>query len=312
METSNPNLFVPPSSLERFLIRGGEKLIDQFFSSWEPHMIFLLNGLSVQMRYIIKLYVDRTWNVRRFMMNWFKDVDALIRHLDETKALLFGPSVLRFFDRTRPDIGPLDICVNFDGLWALGALIRSSGYTFHPKLQDQATFERTALVPLPEGSHENASLAPSYVRAFHFRKFRLEGGRWKVHRINVHLVRCEPHRHIFDLHSSELYYFRARQQNSLHIQFQGALMNYISGTHAVAIFSRSTFICRRTFIANETTENGVDQERWLQEYRGRGRPFTHIGGGGEVASEIKLGIRFVGDTDCWTISLDQEKGGSYN
>lgn len=286
----------PPSLVEQCLIRGGEDLIKQFFFCWEPQLIMRFGVINIQLRCIAKLYISRIWNVRSFLVRWFDDPDAATRALTYTKSLAFGPTIVRFFDRNTRRPEPLDLCVGYNGLWALGLFLMSAGYRFSPEEHDPNTFELAALEA--PSSRQKIHLNP-HVRAFRFIRPGISDDKRDV---TIHLVRCEPYQYILTMHSSELTIPIGEHSLIFFSDSKAGLMNYISGTHAVSLFARSTFIHRRSLITNQHTQpDGRNQAVWINSYGGGHRKLALIGDTRFPLPDIELGNRFAGDALCWTI-----------
>ena len=127
--------------------------------------------------------------------------------------MLYGPLVLRFFDKTLHPYAwtdfsdPLDICVHIQSLDKLIEFIRDEGFFFnsHTTTSFRETVNRelanTKPWKLKSSGERNASQADhSAWGPFTFG--RLIHRHW-YQRVNVHVVRCEPYQHVLSLHSSE-------------------------------------------------------------------------------------------------------------
>lgn len=83
------------------------------------------------------------------------------------------------------------------------------------------------------------------------------------------------------------------------------LMNFISCSHAVSLFPRSTYLYRRTFVARqEDVSSDLDPEGMkarLARYS-ENHGLKTIGLSHNRISDVEVGQRYVGDSMCWTIS----------
>lgn len=79
---------------------------------WSAHTIFLLSMTNFPMWSIVREYTTFRWNSHRLLASWFDDTDGFHSTLVDTEAIVCGPSVSQFFDRTHSLPETLDICVN--------------------------------------------------------------------------------------------------------------------------------------------------------------------------------------------------------
>lgn len=102
-----------PSCFETTLIQGGPVLIRSFFDSWPSPSIFVLSTSSFFMWSIIREYMSLRWNLRATLSKWFNsnNIDGLVDVLRDTGALICGPMVAQFFNRSSTFTDNLDICV---------------------------------------------------------------------------------------------------------------------------------------------------------------------------------------------------------
>lgn len=83
-------------------------------------------------------------------------------------------------------------------------------------------------------------------------------------------------------------------------------MNYITSTHAVSIFPKSTFLNRKSFVAcqEKTRQSSACikyDNRWLHKYCGDHGPMTVVGTSVHVDEDAEIGCRWIGDQRCWVI-----------
>ncbi|KAJ6507220.1 hypothetical protein C8R47DRAFT_1066101 [Mycena vitilis] len=258
------------SILETTLISGGHPLIDAIFRRWDPATIFLLGRANYRLRALVHCYVLSSWKVSTFIGLWFNDTTTFQRLLTIAPAILCGPAVLQFFDRSASNATPLEICVEFDGFVSIGKFLVSQGYCYRPRGRRSpkdfnflALFEATRF---PE-ARSNVSGDRSATQEEHrSRAFKFVQPAYRNPRVVVvHLVRCELRRFVFAMHSNGL----------------AALMNYITGTHAVSLFPRSAFIDRLSFVACQEMVPGADRRmselhNWLHLYSPATRPIKIV------------------------------------
>ncbi|KAJ7436453.1 hypothetical protein B0H11DRAFT_1661203, partial [Mycena galericulata] len=267
--------------------------IVEFFRFWDPAAIFLLSQLNFRLLGIVRYYESVVWNVPKFLSQWFHGQDASLKLLEDAPALLCGPAVLNFFDRNLSDAGRLDICVGYEGLSDVATFLAAEGYSYRPgptpRIRDWD------LVALVEAAHFPEERLKVYgersvtqeehgSRTFRFLRF---DRRSALRLIVVHLVRCELHRFVFSMHST-------------------SLMGFISSTHAVSVFARSTFLKRKSFVACQERTPDVDESIrmegvWLRTYSSPHGRLNVVGAVLGFDRDAEVGSRFIGDAQCWTI-----------
>ncbi|KAJ7135276.1 hypothetical protein C8R43DRAFT_956111 [Mycena crocata] len=284
---TNPSPFsLMPSShhslslLETTLLRGDMVFLVLFFKHWDPATIFALSTTAV-------------WNIPDFLSRWFSNPTEALRLLEVGPALFIGPSVVQFFDRNLVDTASIDVCVGYSGLSAVGRFLCSNGYKFRSSPAHRAqSFDFVAIleastIPTSRITVEGDRSSTQDQHRSSIFKFVKTGRGRSLRIVVVHLVRCELHRHVFSMHST-------------------SLMSFISATHAVAIFARSTFIKRKSFIScQERREDGdeiIHSERtWIDVYSGDFGPLKLVGSTTRVDQEAEVGRRWLGDSMCWCI-----------
>lgn len=84
-------------------------------------------------------------------------------------------------------------------------------------------------------------------------------------------------------------------------------MNFISATHTVSVFPRSTFVNRRSFVACQERMASNDphieaQMQWLKTYKGDLGAMEVIGAVTARDIDVEIGPRWLGDSRCWSFS----------
>ncbi|KAJ7018546.1 hypothetical protein C8F04DRAFT_1277595 [Mycena alexandri] len=196
-----------PSPLENMLAYGDERFVLAFFEYWDPPSIFLLGMLNFRLRNLVHHYRAAVWNVPKFLSGWFRDPEAALVLLAAGPGLFCGPGVLQFLDRSSTEAWRLDLCVGYSGLVAVGKFLGAEGYNFRPGNLRIRDFD---LVAIMEAAHfpdaylkmdgDRSSTQDDHAsRTFRFVKIH-RGPTLRV--VVVHLLRCELHRFVFSMHSS--------------------------------------------------------------------------------------------------------------
>ncbi|KAJ7603541.1 hypothetical protein DFH06DRAFT_1151813 [Mycena polygramma] len=284
-----------PSRLETVLSLGDDLFLVAFFRYWDPSAIFRLAQLNFRLLNVVRYYRGLLWDVPQFLSCWFSQPLDALKMLDDGPALFCGPSVLQFLDRTWQSQNPsrLDVCVGFAGLAMVGQFLASEGYRFRPG-QVKFRVNDFQLVTMLESVHfpgkylkmdgdKSATQEDHASRVFRF----VKSSRASLRIVVVHLVRCELHRFVFSMHST-------------------SLMNFISSTHVVSTFARSTFLERKSFVGSqERTPANDDSTKaeygWLRTYEGDIGRLVLIGSSVDIDRDAEIGCRFIGDPQCWSM-----------
>ncbi|KAJ7186927.1 hypothetical protein C8R46DRAFT_866389, partial [Mycena filopes] len=264
-----------------------------FFRYWEPSTIFILARLNFRLLNVVRCYQALIWNVPTFLSSWFRRPLDALNVLHSGPAIICGPSVLQFLDRSAVGATRLDLCVGFAGMSAVGRFLRSEGYSFRP-VSAEPRIRDFDLVTIMEATrfHEKSlkfdgdrttTQQDHGSRSFRFLKFDRS---LPLRAVIVHLVRCEFHRFIFSMHST-------------------ALANFISSTHIVSTFPRSTFLKRKSFIACQERTPEIDDSikvegRWLRTYEGDFGRLRVVGNVTRPDRDAETGLRWIGDSRCWS------------
>ncbi|KAJ7739540.1 hypothetical protein B0H16DRAFT_1269116, partial [Mycena metata] len=270
-----------------------------FFRCWEPSTIFLLARLNFRLLNVVRFYQARVWGVRRFLSKWFTRPLSALNALDAGPAIICGPGVLQFFDRSSASTMRLDVCVGFSGLAEVGRFLASEGYQFRSgpstsRVRDFALLSILESVYFPERQLDVSGDRSMTQDDHGGRRFRfIKASRAAPLRVVlVHLVRCELHRFVFSTHST-------------------SLVNFITSTHAVSVFPRSTFLKRKSFVGSQERTSRVDpvtkaEGAWLQRYRADLGGLQVIGSAINVDGDAEIGLRWVGDAQCWILPVQPD------
>ncbi|TFK77722.1 hypothetical protein K466DRAFT_619003, partial [Polyporus arcularius HHB13444] len=78
-------------------------------------------------------------------------------------------------------------------------------------------------------------------------------------------------------------------------------MNYLTGTHAVSLFPRTTFVARTLVHCQDTSRSPVSHQTWTNKYRARGFSVVDAGVTLPNIRELRKWERRVGDKLTWVL-----------
>lgn len=119
-----------PSLLELTLIRGGSSLVHAFFNVWFSSSIFTISRTNFSLWNLTRAYIAFKWNPHNLIARWFRSPDRFFRLLDDSSAIVCGPSVYQFFERSVYSAGTLDVCVNGKGYSMILQFLGQESYRF--------------------------------------------------------------------------------------------------------------------------------------------------------------------------------------
>lgn len=204
-------LMSPLSSFEKFLILVEDRNVVRLaLSYWDPLTVIRVGQCNTRTRFAIKFYESEVWDPCDVLRRYLWKVTELLALMESSKAIAFGPSVLRFFDRTICHTSPLDICVGYAGAERLAAYLEGEGYYFRPRSGEPPRFTAAVVdtlaqlsyVKLTVNGERNSNQHDNDSRVFAFQ--RAVSGIEDSERVNLHLTRCDPLRHVLSLHSCAL------------------------------------------------------------------------------------------------------------
>ncbi|PPQ83307.1 hypothetical protein CVT26_015053 [Gymnopilus dilepis] len=278
------------SDLECALFSGGVPFIVAFFDRLGPKEICQLSKTNRRMLSVCRFYVLMRWDVLGLVSRFFVEEEKALALFTAENAILFGPAVVKFFDRAKKIHFALDVCVNVETLERIVAFLESEGFKYVSNSAKGNTFRaeiageiaRTPVEELKSSGERNSSeinRSPwgpyDFVREPHstFRRLRL------------HVVRCEPYRYILSLYST-------------------GLMNFIGWGCAVSLFPNSTFCHRRSYVSRQecTSEASFSSSfhTWFEDYAAA-RGISIVEYGYKVFKGVEKGERYIGDGHCWVI-----------
>lgn len=160
------------SLIEIVLIRGGSRLLRRFFETWPAPSIYLFAMTNFLTWNVTKEYLSSRWNIRRTLEKWFTDAGEFLTVLEETNAVVCGPLVSHFFNRTPHRSRTMDICTSTRGFRQIALFLSSELYRAPPIFDFSTSF-------LPDGDHR--------VRTFLLRRIAN-----KQRKVAVHVVQGDP------------------------------------------------------------------------------------------------------------------------
>ncbi|KAF6747815.1 hypothetical protein DFP72DRAFT_1074901 [Ephemerocybe angulata] len=196
-----------PSSLmgplERFLLSAPDAAVGHLLMTMEVWEIQVLEKLNTRLRYWFYGYGRRTWDFETFLKLYVPRPATLLSLIDGKHAMIYGGAVLRFFLRFGSKKCPLDICTTLAKYYQLNRVLRDDGFRLtHPRTRKTSTSHDLVgdLLRRVGVTHNTWSLAADKSWAaedhvgylFQYRK-RCRG---EYITVNLHLVRCEPYRHV--------------------------------------------------------------------------------------------------------------------
>ena len=304
------------SSLEWFLLCCDDRLRCRILDFCDAPSLMCVNQVNIQCHTIIRCYTAGSWNVELVLKAHFDFPKAILRTLRMTRALIFGISVLRFFDRGVDRRDPLDICLGYSGLESILAVLMAEGYFFVDSKNPEAAFYRklihaTMSAPLHSlkstGDKESEdSDCPS--QRYTFQGFGNHTQPARIRTVVLHIVKCDNHQYVLRQASSTTFFcvfFCGLNLTSFPYP-PASLMDIIDGSHAIMLFPRSTMSHRTSFTTRKASvEENVDiasQKVRLDRYSMSSRLAAVDGRPGSLRAELQeIGRRSYGDKECWVI-----------
>ena len=202
--------FYPTTPFERFLLTAKDDLIAYLLQFVNVCDVLSLGLLNLRMRHWYDAYRREVWNLVDFVELYVDRPNSLLAMMDGRNAMIYGASVLRFFLRCAIPTEELDICSTLSRFYGINRILMDDGYAIHhtptgrPWRTSTYNVIRAILKEIDDVGARSWSLAadkssdPREHLGFKFKYERYDG-----RRVNVHLVRCEPHRHVLATGMSE-------------------------------------------------------------------------------------------------------------
>ncbi|PPQ72609.1 hypothetical protein CVT26_004083 [Gymnopilus dilepis] len=301
MKSLNPDALLNISAIEFYLIRYVRSLTVPLFSYWTPKDIIVLGRTNRRLYNLVKAYFALVWNPRSLLEPFFGErVGEVLDFMKSTGSIVLGPAMVEFFDRqlSRKQ-STLDICVERRVARKANELLEKFFYAFVPGGDGTTKFTSAIILGLgfyypgrrPTGDRVYSARERD-AAICRFRKLPRIGRKPDPRVIRIHVVNCTPLEHVLSLHSS-------------------GLMNFMTYSHAVSLFPRSTFINRLTFACREervpSETQFLSHRQWFDVYCRR-RAIKIVTISSRKYLGVELGRRFMGDDMSWTIPIDGENG----
>ncbi|KAF5328911.1 hypothetical protein D9611_014255 [Ephemerocybe angulata] len=213
MHPSHPDLYLSPlSALELFLMRMPDDVADSILLYFDAVVLLSLSRLNSRLRAWMDWYSSDAWNIEKFVGLYVRNNLTLLSLIDGKDTMLYGKSMLRFFLRNPSVTCPLDICTTLTKFYHLHRFLLDEGYDTTHKASNNAAVRRAwRQVSMHErvGNilHDAGAIQDSWSLTadqswssedhigYKFQLTKTAPGR-PVLRINLHLIRCEPYRHV--------------------------------------------------------------------------------------------------------------------
>ncbi|PPQ97060.1 hypothetical protein CVT26_001242 [Gymnopilus dilepis] len=270
------------SPFEYFLLRASTSVTCRLLQHVDILSLVSLSRTSKQLHSVYEWFAEMAWDPSWRYRQWFVHIKAFKRLLRRCNAVVSGSFALQFFERRRYVGSDMDIYLRCAGVKEFCVWLKNEGYR---NVDGNSSYVRTNFPEdtlralAPRNSKRNPLLG---VHTFQ-RMLGSASGHIEVQRVQVIVVDTDPVEHIlFHFHST-------------------AVMNFLAADRAVALFPMNTFVDRVSFITHAPPP-ASNHVVWKRKYRKRG--FRIVGDSiSEPEYRAVLGIRYVGDKFCWTMSF---------
>ncbi|RDX42572.1 hypothetical protein OH76DRAFT_1300416, partial [Lentinus brumalis] len=275
------------SILEVYLLGSREEYIDDFFTRIPPDVILRMRCLSSSVLYAVEAYMYRHWNVSGTLSRWFYNVRTFLIALEACDAIVSGGAAVAFFARQDYPDADLEIYIPIHGLLPMGRFLRRQGYAYqaapgqHPFF-DAAVLSHTAYITTHDPRRRNDPHYNPYTCTYHF-VLPLDPEFREGKHIRLVSVLTDPVEYML------------RNSKST------GTMNYLTGTHAVSLFPRTTFVARTLVHCQDTSRSPVSHQTWTNKYRARGFSVVDAGVTLPNIRELRKWERRVGDKLTWVL-----------
>jgi len=235
---------------------------------------------------IVNSYIKRSFNINRFLTRFFSDPVAFRSLQARTGTLISGSSALQFFDRTFYPESDLDLYVPKQSDRKVISWLTLNGYKFVPGTGQPLDLEEAIIQSHPDAGADAPQMAydsGNMQAVFTFSKpsIRAHDADLKVQCI---ISKIAPLELILKFHST-------------------CVINVISFDKAYALYPRATLHEHRSLVC--VMQPAPSQPAALQKYADRG--FTIVTNiTGLVDPAFHVGVRYMGDSMCWTLPLDMQ------
>ncbi|KAI0075740.1 hypothetical protein K474DRAFT_1560967, partial [Panus rudis PR-1116 ss-1] len=256
-----------------------------------PSVLLCFRATCRRAHSAVDQYIQRNWNICRFLSRYFADPLGFRQLQAETGTLISGSSALQFFDRTFYPDSDLDLYVPMVYRIEVGNYLMHCGYVYTPSARQNADFHEAVW----ESRIVNVSMnycAPGVAGVFNFIKSVTNvasGQRWLKVQIIVSPL-C-PLESVLRFHST-------------------CVMNVISYAAAYCFYPKATLEKRTSLICQPRSRN---RQQAVDKYGQRGWHMLDLAREGvdvdvpvkdfyiSFQKQIPSPTRWVGDKHCWTI-----------
>ncbi|TEB28821.1 hypothetical protein FA13DRAFT_1711525 [Coprinellus micaceus] len=295
MTSQNPT--TPPQpmgSFESFLLRSSDELVLYFLKHIPVYDALTIGKLNQRMRYFFDAYGRNVWNIEDFVGQYVDRPEALLALLDGKDAMIYGEAVLHFFLRTSQERLSLDICTTLPRFYDIQRRLWADGFRIMPsclsrkmnshdlvRLLVRRQFKAESTWFLTGDRSDEAESHIGFKVTYH----RICYGKRRQITVNLHLIRCEPYRHVL---ATDL----------------TPLTCYMTYDRAIAPFALSTFRDGLAFVLPNARLHGRIKPGEYMKLSGDSPDFLAVFGpphGFQTYPSAEIGRRFMGDRHCWTI-----------
>lgn len=269
----------------------------------EEASVVKIGQLNVRIRYLYDTYSRATWDIHAFLERYVDRPYPLLCALHPDSALIYGEAVLGFFMRGSTPSPDLDICTTLPRFSRICEILETNGYRLSKAMAQYRSSEFSIQSELENIVERSLTTSPKRWSLagdlssepnqhigfkFPFRK-TCSGARRK--RINLHLIRCEPYRHVLAV---------AHTAFTCHISFDTAVFPFANSavTHGESYALPNYLILnkdrpRTTTGTVKVTGSNLSREISILH----GPPY-----GFKRSPYPELGHRYLGDESCWMIT----------
>ncbi|KAF6755976.1 hypothetical protein DFP72DRAFT_895751 [Ephemerocybe angulata] len=296
------------SPLETFLLRMSDTEADGIMAHFEIPILLKLSKLNRRLRCWLDWYAYSAWNSLTFASIYVGRPHTLLSLMDGKDAMFYGEAILRFLLRCGDKECPLDVCTTLNKFYLLHRFLLDEGYSLTCKGRNPSPVrvawmqvsmhERIGNILHDAGAaHDDWSLtadqswSPEDHLGYKFR-FSKDGPGGGTLSINLHLIRCEPYRHVMGSSLS-------------------TLTCYMTRDRCVAPFAESAFVLGHAYSLRNRrllTDNTSTTEQEITSARKSWR-FNILTSRQKTKVTIpatEIGARYLGDSSCWVLLRKRE------
>jgi len=164
------------------------------------------------LNHAIEVYCAETWDAKRFLASRFSSMEDLFQVMSATKSIMYGPEVLRFLDRSTTTPTPVDLCVRYEGVATLVKFLKTQNYKFsgidntkYALWIEGLTFvsRKFPKEKVRSSGERNSNQTDLDSIALQFVRISTRSRRPYKVSLNVHVVRCDPYRHVLATYGSK-------------------------------------------------------------------------------------------------------------